>query len=163
MRFHHMALVVSDLAEAIRLWRDVLGFELVVEKTIPDGPVPGPKTLMHAALLDDIFQVKYARSRMGWLKSAAGAMIELQQCENPPVHRTPPDRLRYGDTGIREIGLEVDDIESWFTKIRSAGYETQTNYIWSSGNFARSFLFYDKDGNMIQLWQHIPRAVRGVS
>jgi len=160
MRFHHMAIMVSDLAEAIHLWRDVLGFELVVETVIPDGAVPGPKTLIHAQLLDDIFKVKGARSKMGWLRSAEGAMIELQECENPPIQRTPPKHLRYAHTGIHELGLEVQDVDRWFKTIRDAGYETQTDYVWWSGNFARSFLFYDRDGNMIQLWQQVPRAAR---
>jgi catechol 2,3-dioxygenase-like lactoylglutathione lyase family enzyme len=39
MRFHHMAVFVSDLQEAIHPWRDVMGFDLVVETEIPDGPV----------------------------------------------------------------------------------------------------------------------------
>jgi len=160
MRFHHMAILVSDLERAIRLWRDVLGFELVIQTVIPDGTVAGPNTLMHAQLLDDIFKVSGARSRMAWLRSAEGAMIELQQCENPPIQRTPPDRLRYADTGIHELGLAVDDIEYWFKTVRDAGYETQTAYIWWSRNSARSFVFYDDDGNMIQLWQQIPRAQR---
>ena len=160
MRFHHMALLVSDLDRAIHLWRDVLGFELVVQTVIPDGAVAGPETLMPAPLLDDIFKVKGARSRMGWLRSAEGAMIELQQCDNPPLRRTPPERLRYADTGIRELGLAVGDIEHWFRTVREAGYETQTEYIWWSRNSARSFVFYDQDGNMIQLWQQIPRAQR---
>jgi len=156
MRFHHMAIMVSDLREAIRLWRDVLGFELVVERVLPDGVAPGSKVLMHPKLLDDIFKVRGARSRMAWLKSPEGAMIELQECENPPIERTPPQNLRYAHTGIHELGLIVEDIEFWFDKIRAAAYETQTEYIWWCGNFARSFLFYDRDGNMIQIWQDVP-------
>jgi len=158
MRFHHMAIMVSDLPEAIHLWRDVLGFELLVERTLPDGVAPGPKVLMHSTLLDDIFKVKGARSNMAWLKSPEGAMIELQECENPPIQRTPPENLRYAHTGIHELGLAVDDITFWFDKIRAAGYETQTDYIWWCGSFARSFLFYDRDGNMIQVWQDVPRS-----
>lgn len=158
-----MAVMVSDLQEAIHLWRDVLGFELVLERTLPDGTSPGPKVLMYPELLDDIFKVKGARSKMGWLKSPEGALIELQECENPAIQTTPPDNLRYGHTGIHELGLLVDDIEHWFKKIRAAGYEMQTDYIWSCGNFARSFLFYDKDGNMIQMWQDVHRGARSDS
>ena len=69
MRFHHMAVFVTDLPEAIHLWRDVMGFDLVVETEIPDGPVPGPKTYMYPKLLDDIFKVKGARSKMALLAS----------------------------------------------------------------------------------------------
>lgn len=155
MRFHHMALMVTDLQAAIRLWRDVLGFELAVETVIPDGPEPGPETFMYPELLDDIFKVKGARSKMALLSSAEGAMIELQECETPAIQKTPPENLRYGHTGIHELGLAVDDIDFWFNKVREAGYETQTEYVWKCASLGRSFLFYDADGNMIQMWEQL--------
>lgn len=154
MRFHHMAIFVSDLQEAIHLWRDVMGFDLAVETEIPDGPEAGPSTFMYPALLDDIFKVKGARSKMALLSSEEGALIELQECQVPAIKKTPAERLRYGHTGIHELGLLVEDIDAFFEKIRDAGYETQTDYVWSCANIGRSFLFYDKDGNMIQIWEH---------
>lgn len=154
MRFHHMALFVSDLEEAIHLWRDVMGFDLVVQTEIPDGPKPGPDTYMYPELLDDIFKVKGARSKMALLSSEQGALIELQECQVPAIEATPPEKLRYGHTGIHELGLLVEDIDAWFEKVRAEGYETQTEYVWQCASIGRSFLFYDKDGNMIQLWEN---------
>jgi catechol 2,3-dioxygenase-like lactoylglutathione lyase family enzyme len=154
MRFHHMAIFVSDLDEAIHLWRDVMGFDLNFRRTIPDGAGPGPDTFMYPALLDDIFKVKGARSRMALLSSKQGALIELQQCENPAIERTPPEKHRYGHTGFHELGLLVDDIDAFFAKVRAAGYQTQTEYVWTCANLGRSFLFYDRDGNMIQIWEN---------
>jgi catechol 2,3-dioxygenase-like lactoylglutathione lyase family enzyme len=153
MRFHHMAIIVCDMQQAVALWRDVLGFELAVETVIPDGPAPGPNTFMYPALLDDIFKVKDARSNMVLLSSKEGALIELQQCENPHVQLTPPENLRYGHTGFHELGLAVDDIDGVFEKVRAAGYQAQTDYVWSCANLGRSFIFYDKEGNMIQIWE----------
>ena len=154
MRFHHMAIFVSDLDRAIHLWRDVLGFKLAVHTVIPDGQVPGPKTYMYPKLLDDIFKVKGARSKMALLHSDEGALIELQECENPAIKATPPENLRYGHTGFHELGLLVDDIDRWFETVRAAGYETQTEYVWQCANIGRSFLFYNNYGNMIQMWEH---------
>jgi len=130
MRFHHMAVFVTDLQEAIHLWRDVMGFDLVVETEIPDGPAPGPKTYMYPKLLDDIFKVKDARSKMALLASKEGALIELQQYGVPKIQKTPPENLRYGHTGFHELGLLVDDIDAFFEKVRAAGYRTQTEYVW---------------------------------
>jgi len=158
MRFHHMAIFVSDLNAAIRLWRDVMGFKLIVEKTIPDGPAPAPDVYMYPELLDDIFKVKGARSKMALLASAEGALIELQECEVPAIEKTPPEKLRYGHTGFHELGLVVDDIDAFFEKVRAAGYETQTEYVWTCADIGRSFLFYDDDGNMIQIWEHAGEA-----
>ncbi len=149
-----MAVFVSDLEEAIRLWRDVMGFDLVVHTEIPDGAEAGPETYMYPELLDDIFKVRGARSKMALLSSTEGALIELQECQTPAIERTPPEKLRYGHTGIHELGLLVEDIDSWFDKVRAAGYETQTEYVWQCASIGRSFLFYDRDGNMIQLWEN---------
>ncbi len=154
MRFHHMAIFVAEMEAALRLWRDVLGFRVIKDSIIPDGPAPAPAVYLYPALLDDIFKVKNARSRMAILVSAEGAIIELQQCENPAIARTPPEHQRYGHTGVHELGLLVTDIDGWFARIREAGYATQTEYVWPCGDFGRSFLFYDPDGNMIQLWEH---------
>lgn len=153
MRFHHMAVFVSDMSRALKLWRDVLGFKVAIDNVIPDGPEAGPDTIMYPELLDDIFKVKGARSKMALLASDEGALIELQQCEVPKIQKTPPENLRYGHTGFHELGLLVTDIDGWFQKVRAAGYETQTEYVWSCANLGRSFLFYDDDGNMIQMWE----------
>jgi len=149
-----MAIFVAEMEAALRLWRDVLGFRVIKDSIIPDGPAPAPNVYLYPALLDDIFKVKNARSRMAILVSAEGAIIELQQCENPAIARSPPEHQRYGHTGIHELGLLVNDIDGWFARIREAGYATQTEYVWPCGDFGRSFLFFDADVNMIQLWEH---------
>ena len=122
MRFHHMAIFVAEMEAALHLWRDVLGFRVIKDSVIPDGPAPAPTVYLYPALLDDIFKVKNARSRMAILVSAEGAIIELQQCENPAIQRTPPAQQRYGHTGVHELGLLVTDIDGWFARIREAGY-----------------------------------------
>jgi predicted enzyme related to lactoylglutathione lyase len=83
-----------------------------------------------------------------------GRSSVVVRCENPAIARTPPEHQRYGHTGVHELGLLVNDIDGWFARIREAGYATQTEYVWPCGDFGRSFLFYDADGNMIQLWEH---------
>ena len=113
-----------------------------------------PKKAGRGKLSSSVSMINGARSRMAILVSAEGAIIELQQCENPAIARTPPEHQRYGHTGVHELGLLVNDIDGWFARIREAGYETQTEYVWPCGDFGRSFLFYDADGNMIQLWEH---------
>lgn len=158
MRFHHMAIFVADLEKAIRLWRDVLGFNLDVQKEIPDGTSDDPSVLCSTKLLEDTVKVRGARSKMALLSSDEGALIELQQFEVPQIRLTPPERLRHSDTGIHELGLQVENIDKLFKKIRAAGYETQTDYVWTSGEIGRSFLFYDGEGNMIQLYEQSKAA-----
>lgn len=154
MRFHHMCIVTSDIHEAVHFWRDLMGFDLVVDvMIIPDGPEPAPNIMASQRLLDDLYKVKGARSKLAVLNSKEGALIELLQPENPSVQKTPKENLRYGHTGIHELGLSTTNIDAFFQKVRAAGYETQTEYVWDSSTFGRTFLFYDKDGNLIQMWE----------
>lgn len=153
MKFHHVALFVSNLDKSLELWRDVLGFDVLVDRVIPDTATEGRQARMPQHVLDDIFGVKGANSRMALLQSRDGAMIELQQPTVPAVQKTPRENLRYRHTGIHEVAFLVEDIEPWFDKVRSAGYETNTDYIWTWAVNGKSFLFYDDDGNMIQFNQ----------
>jgi len=165
MRFHHMCLVTADLERSIAFWRDIMGYTLKVKAEIPEDD--SPHSICRPKLLDDSFGVSGARSNMAILTSEDdGTFIELQQPETPEVQLTPPDRLQYGYTGIRELGLVVDDIDAMFAKVRAAGLHTQTDYIWSTAHRpvapgeptppdGRSFIFLDYEGNMIQLWQYI--------
>jgi catechol 2,3-dioxygenase-like lactoylglutathione lyase family enzyme len=151
MRFDHMCIMVSDMDRALTLWSDVLGFKVAVHATVPaddeNSAIP-----VSAELLDDIFKVKGARSDVVLLVSAEGAMMELQQVQNPPLRQTPREILSgYDYTGVQELGLQVTDIDSWFDRVRAAGYQTQTEYVWSIGELGRTFLFFDDDGNLIQL------------
>lgn len=150
MQFHHVCLVVSDIKKALNLYCDVLGFSPYIDTVIPDGD--GPQALFSQSTLDDIFHVRGARSHMVMLVSPEGAKIELQQPSVPKVESVEKEQLRYGYVGISELAFRVQGIDAWFEKIRASGFETQTNYVWAvaSGRL-RSFLFYDFDGNMIQL------------
>ena len=151
MQFDHICLVVSDLDEALQLWRDMFDFRVMYRMVIPDGREPGPDVMIPATLLDDVFKVKDARSEMAMLVSDEGSLIELQCCQHPHVTKTPVETMRYGNTGIRELALRVVDIDSWFARIRAAGYVTQTEYVWPFGTRGRTFLFEDSDANLIQL------------
>ncbi|NMO04688.1 VOC family protein [Gordonia sp. TBRC 11910] len=154
MKYHHIAVFVSDAEESLKLYRDILGFKVVTDTIIPDRP---EGTFFDQKTLDDIFKVEGSKSRMVLLAppEVDGTFLEFQQPLNPPVQRKPKETLRYAHTGISELGFEVTDIDQWFEKVRSAGYETQTEYVWEAGGIVRSFLFYDPDGNMVQLCENL--------
>lgn len=155
MKFHHMCLVVTDMERALRLWRDTLGFRPYLDTMIPDEA----GVFFGESQLDEIFKTPDARSRMVMLTSESGAKIELQAPERPHTERPAREYLTYGYAGLTELALEVEDIDSWFEKIRSAGYETQTESVWSvHGGRLKSFLFHDDDGSLIQMVEEFPAA-----
>jgi catechol 2,3-dioxygenase-like lactoylglutathione lyase family enzyme len=154
MTFAHICINVSDMEEALKLWRDILGFKVYVRENIPDGD--GPQNYFDQKTLDEIFHFKGAKSEMVILVSDEGAMIELEQPSVPQIKKTPREQRQYGYTGISEIALNVKGIEDWHQKIKSAGYELQTPYVWEvKPSNAKSFLFYDSDGNMIQFYEAV--------
>src|ERR1044071_6421480 len=126
MKFHHMAIMVSDLDKALALWRDTLGFKVIDRRVTPDDIMVDQKTM------DDIVKVKGAKFDFVLVMSEAGAMIEINRSIVPEMVRSPQADISYGRTGIRELGLEVTDIDGWFEKVRAAGYQTQTEYIWNA-------------------------------
>jgi catechol 2,3-dioxygenase-like lactoylglutathione lyase family enzyme len=156
MRFHHMCIVTTRLDEQIRFWRDLMGFELKVRMEIPDGEDYAPTVLAPRTLMQDTFEDKDARALVALMMSKEGAMIELLQPEWPKVDATPRKKRLYRNSGIHELGLVIEGIDAFFEKVRAAGYRTQTDYVWSCGNMGRSFIFYDDEGNMIQMWEHPP-------
>ena len=145
MKYHHMAVYVRDMDEALKLYRDLLGFTPLWDSVVPNEQIIGQE------LLDAIFHTKNAKIRNVLAASPEGQKLELLQPIAPPMRRTPRENLGYPNTGIMELGLEVTDIDSWFEKIKSAGYEPLTDYVWEIPGFIRSFLFLDADGNAIQL------------
>jgi len=149
MKIHHVCVVVSDMEESLKLYKDVLGFNVMLDRIIPDGSEHG--CFFEQQTLDDIFQIKGAKSRMVLIRSEEGSIIELEQPIVPKIQKVAKEYLRYGFVGISEIAFGVTNIDEWFEKIKTAGYETQTNYIWEYGGIGRSFLFFDPDGNMLQM------------
>jgi catechol 2,3-dioxygenase-like lactoylglutathione lyase family enzyme len=144
-----MCLIVSDLGKAIAMWTDLMGFRLDKEFVAPHtGNAESEK------LMGDILKIKGMKTKVALLSSPGGALIELQEPVNRPVRKTPREDMSYRHTGVRELGLEVDNIDAWYEKVRKAGYETQTDYVWTAGTLGRSFLFFDDDHNLIQLWQN---------
>lgn len=149
MQIHHIGLIVRDIDESLKLYRDVLGFRVFVDTIIPDGEY------FSQEVLDDIVKVRGAKSRMVLCTSPEGALLEFQQPIVPGIQQTPDKYLRYGYTGISKLVLKVSDADAWFGKIRAADYETQTDYVWVAAGVVKSFTFYDADGHMVQICEDL--------
>ncbi|WP_280424723.1 VOC family protein [Nocardia carnea] len=159
MKYHHMCVVVKDMDKALTVYRDFLGLDVVIDSTVPDAPSAEDAKIVSGELLDKLFREKGATSHLVLLSSPEGLLMELQQPSVPNVESTPPEKLTYGFTGIREIAIAVTDIDTWFRKAREAGLETNTEEVWEFRGVMKSFLFYDHDGNLIQLVEELSSLV----
>lgn len=149
MQFAHIMLLVNDMEKAVKLWCDTLGFVKYADVMLPDGDPP--EHFFTKEDLDNIWGCKDAQTHfVSVYHPQGGAMLELQQSINPPAINIPREERRYRHQGIREIALYVTGIEELYEKVKAAGYEVQTDYIWVTAGYTKSFLFYDDDGNQIQ-------------
>ena len=153
MRFHHVAILVSDLDRSLKMWTELMDFKVDIRFQSPGDPGP---TGFDESKLDEMEQMlgrRDARIDCALISSPGGAMLEVQQALHPPVQQTPDEWNSYFVTGMRELAFRVEGIDEWFEKVKAAGYETTTDEVWDFGEKARSFIFYDDDKHRIQLWE----------
>ena len=151
MRFHDVCFIVSDLEKAIEMWTSLFDFEVDAQFISPDDGIKAGITGL-SELMEDIWGIKGARTKLALLSSPGGAKLELQEPISPAVNRLPDAQRTYNTTGLREVCLHVEGIDNYFERVKAAGYRVQTNYVWPVSPTARTFIFYDHDGNLIQLW-----------
>lgn len=157
--FHHQMTTVKNMDEAIRLYRDVLGMELISRLIVPNDAIrpaegEGGTKEVFGDGVDHIWEI-------ACLDSGAGAAIELCHPIYPEVAMGNTD---YGFTGHTERGFAVEDINAWYDWIVENGYHPQSKP-WDGGAGCMTFCFYDTEGNVIQLWEDpehpaIPRWIR---
>ncbi len=148
--FHHQMTTVKDMDAMIHLYRDVLGMELTSRVVVPDDairPADGAEGTK-AVMGDDIDRIW----EIATLDSNQGACIELCHPIYPPVVCTPPETRGYGYLGHSERGFAVEDIDAWYDWIVENGYVPQSRP-WQAGPNSRTFVFFDPEGNMIQLYE----------
>ena len=90
---HHIAILCSDKARALRFYRDALGFETVREVTRPERD-------------DEIV----------WLRGS-GMVLELFIAPHRPPRVSDPEAY-----GLRHLSLRVRDIEATVAHLASCGF-----------------------------------------
>ncbi len=134
---HHTAISTVDLERSIRFYRDLMGFEQVMDFSWPEGTVNMNAT--HA--------LKETAGRVVLLK-AGNSMIELFQYATPtPAPKDASRRLC--DYGITHFCIDVDDIDAEYERLKAAGmlfHCPPVDYGTVKTTYGR-----DPDGNVIEL------------
>lgn len=137
---HHAALAVPDLEAALAFYCEVIGFEVVMEATVPSGI----DVMSEAMGIDDSgFKVRMIKK--------GTSRIELFEFNSPmegeqdrPVNRT----------GITHIGLSSNAIVDDYDRLSANGVAFNAELFGAApGRFA-----YGRDpfGNVIELLEHNP-------
>jgi glyoxylase I family protein len=134
---HHTAISTADLARSIGFYRDLLGFEQVMDFSWPEGTDNMNRTQ----------ELADCSGRVVMLKTG-NCMIELFQYASPDAAPLGP-RPRLCDHGLTHICLDVDDIEAEYARLVAGGMEFHcppVDYGTVKTTYGR-----DPDGNCIEL------------
>ncbi len=123
MKFHHVALIVTDRTRALRFYREALGF-----------------TLAHEA---------WRAERNSWKLDLEreGMRLELFTFEGSPARASYPENL-----GLRHLCFEVKEIEEFHRELREKGFEAEEIRV-DPYTRKKFFFFSDPDGQPLEIYQ----------
>ncbi len=137
MKLNHITVVVSDIEESKRFYKEILGLDSTFEEEI------GGEQFSKVTAIKDL------RLRFAVLKDKASNMIiELAQFLKPKaeIHKD-----------FRHIAFEVDEVDKIYSILKKKNIETLSEPVTITDshpkiNGKRFFYFRDPDGNLIELF-----------
>ncbi len=134
---HHTAISTVNLDKALAFYRDLLGFEPVLDFSWPEG----------TANMNATHALEQTSGRVVLLK-AGNAMLELFEYATPAPLAADPVR-RLCDHGITHFCIDVDDIDAEYQRLKQGGMRfhcAPVDYGTVKCTYGR-----DPDGNVIEL------------
>ena len=138
---HHTAISTPNLERMLAFYRDLLGFEVVMEMGWSEG------TASTNAMLD----LPDSAARVTLLK-AGNAMIELFEFSVPEPEKSDPARP-VCNHGITHLCMEVADIDKEYERLKDVGMTFHCPPV-QNGD-ARMTYGRDPDGNVIELLEFL--------
>ncbi len=140
---HHASITTGDIDRLTRFYRDLLGFEIVLQ-TSWDGGNP---------VADAIYALDNTSVKMVMLKTA-NAYLELFQFDKPVGTPGDPNRP-ICDQGHTHICLNVSDIHAEHARLSAAGMRFHCPPQRSPG-IGHATYGRDPDGNILELLEPDP-------
>jgi catechol 2,3-dioxygenase-like lactoylglutathione lyase family enzyme len=142
---HHTAISTPDLDRIVHFYRDVVGFEEVGEFAWPAGFAEIDRKLGLGA-----------SSARGRLLRAANTFLEFFEYgpETDPSPAVP--RRAAADHGFCHIGLDVDDVEAEYERMRALGMEFIGTPSRPGEGAPLTVFGRDPDGNIIEMQEAAP-------
>jgi catechol 2,3-dioxygenase-like lactoylglutathione lyase family enzyme len=144
-RLHHTGLTVADLDRALAFYRDLLGFEVVLEQEKEGG------------YLGAIVGRPDAHVRMAHVKlPESDHRLELFQYLRPPGV-TPPERLEPWQIGPTHVCLIVGDLAALHERLQAAGVDSflspPVDVDTGANAGGKALYLRDPDGTLLELFQ----------
>ena len=106
----HIAISVSNMDEALKFYRDILGLEVMMDMEMEGSPA------LEAILGVEGLKMRYV------LFSGKGAQLNLLEFRNPRGENVAA-KMRPFDHGIHHIAFAVDDVEAAYKELSAKGVE----------------------------------------
>ena len=147
---NHIAVSVTDLDQAVRWYKKVLGFTVIKEPVefVTDDSLIG-------RLVRDIHGPRLKKMRVVWLSSANQVGIEIFEYIEPKAERRIEDNFEYWKSGFTHICITDPDIEGLCKKISETGGK-QRSKVWEivpEKGYKIAFC-EDPFGNIIEIFTH---------
>jgi catechol 2,3-dioxygenase-like lactoylglutathione lyase family enzyme len=135
---YQAGVLVSDVDECMRLFRDALGLQVVLDARDVVQTARG------------LSGVDIQRMHVVMLRGEAGADLELHQYVDPPAKPHAP--MHHNEIGSMHFMLRVTGMEEVVAKVESLGYSMMTPIVASSklAGFRYAY-FRGPDGMMVEL------------
>lgn len=146
-RFHHAAISTPDLDRAVAFYRDLLGFEPVMDWTWPQG----------LRVADEVMGLDDSSGKAVMLR-LGDVRLEVFQFASPAARPADPARP-VCDHGITHICLQVENLEEEYQRLSKAGvtFHCPPRKV-GPGTIAT--YSRDPDGNVVELLKERPRSPR---
>ena len=106
---NHTAIGVTDMERSLAFYRDILGFEVLIDYK---GTWPGEAVIVGESIEQRLVMLGHPNG---------GARIELIENLSPVKSKPVPPEKRWGDIGVMEAALEVKDIGKVYKELSDKG------------------------------------------
>ncbi len=149
MILNHIAVSVPDLDQAVKWYKEVLGFTTVKEAVefVADDSSTGK-------IVKDIHGPKLKKMRMAWLSSANQVGFEIFEYIEPKAERRI-NNFEYWKSGFIHICITNPDIKGLCKRISQTGGK-QRSEIWELNPEKGVKIAFCEDpfGNIIEIYSH---------
>ena len=156
-QFNHVAVSVTDVAMAMRWYRDVMGMKVLMEpfEMSAENPASAPSETGDSnlqSLVRAVFGAGIGKFLICHMVSANGAGIELFQFIEPKAERRK-DNFEYWKTGFYHIAVTEPRIEELAERIASTGGKMRTGVLELAPGSDKKICFCeDPFGNIIEIY-----------